>query len=584
MRDIVTKSHLNQFVEQYGFQNKSECEAFELFAIYSILTKYINIDTIEQSTLESINIGNGGDWGIDGFVLIVNGRLVTNREEIIDLLKMNGALSVQIVLIQAKTSHEFKTSEIGQFYDGVTCLFSEISDPSIEKPNSNEELDTYRILLNNIYQQSASFLNSNNPSLDVYYVTCGDYSESPDHRAKTCNFEKNLKRLDLTGSINTCFLGRRDIVSYYKAAKSKIEVEIQIERKLPLPEISNIDEAYLCLIPFKEFRKIILDTENKIVPTIFYDNIRAFQGENTVNKAMRESLRKGDTNLFAAMNNGITIISKTIKTVGTKVHMKDYQIVNGCQTCNVLSQNIDVKGIDDLMLTVKLIASGDSMVRDKIIIGTNSQTEVKREQFVALLDSQRQIEDYYNAQTQFEKLYYERRSKQYRFEETGIPTYKIITIPFQIKAFVSMIMGEPHKVRGYYGQIVDQLDKNGSKVFDSQTHPSLYYMSALACYKMEQAFSQHTIDRRYKKVKYHLLLACRLKAQKCDMPCLNSNRIQQYCDDICKTLCDKEKCVSIFKESIKLIDQALGGKEPKDSDSGSISLTNTMKSIIAKNS
>ena len=95
------------------------------------------------------------------------------------------------------------------------------------------------------------------------------------------------------------------------------------------------------------------------------------------------------------------------------------------------------------------------------------------------------------AQKTFEKLYYERRSKQYRYEETRIPVNKVITIPFQIKAFVSMILEKPHEVSGYYGSIVEQFDKNGVRVFASETNPALYYTSALANYKMVEWFSKN---------------------------------------------------------------------------------------------
>ena len=139
---------------------------------------------------------------------------------------------------------------------------------------------------------------------------------------------------------------------------------------------------------------MIIDPDSKIIHSVFYDNIRSFQGDNSVNKAMSESLKKGDVNLFAAMNNGITVIAKGLITTGTNVHLSDYQIVNGCQTSNVLQQNLSIPNIDELMLTVKIISSKDKEIRDKIIVGNNSQTEVKREQLVALLDTQKYIEDY----------------------------------------------------------------------------------------------------------------------------------------------------------------------------------------------
>lgn len=128
-----------------------------------------------------------------------------------------------------------------------------------------------------------------------------------------------------------------------------------------------------------------------------------------------------------------------------------------------------------MVLPVKLIASENKEIRDKIIVANNSQTEVKREQLIALIDTQKTIEDYYNAQNKYERLYYERRSKQYKSDSLSVPTSKVITIPFQIKAFISMILGQPDQVSGYYGSIVENFEKTGIKVFAPDTNPAFYY-------------------------------------------------------------------------------------------------------------
>jgi len=576
--DIITKSHFDQFKKQYGYEQKPEDEAFELFSIYCIISKYVKTDTVSKTLLNDLNVGNGGDWGIDGFIIIVNGKVITNQQEVEDLLAVNGTLKATLILIQTKTSSNFNVAELGKPLDGAEYLLKDVMEET-NLPSCNEDIVQYRELVKFIYSKSADFQEGQNPTFIVYYVACGDYKAQADFKARISKTSDFINATDLTSEFRCEILGKKELINYYKNTKSKIEVDIKVERKIPLPEIEHVDESYLCLIPFGEFKKLIIDADNKMLNDVFYDNIRAFQGDNTVNKAMSESLRQGDINLFAAMNNGITIITKVLKTTGVNIHLVDYQIVNGCQTSNVLQHNLDVPGIDNLMLTVKLIASRDKDIRDKIIVGNNSQTEVKREQLVALLDTQKYIEDYYNAQNQFEKLYYERRSKQYRFDE--VPPYKIITIPFQIKAFISMIMGEPHKVSGYYGSIVEQFDKNGIKVFAPDTHPALYYTSALACYKMTEGFSTNLIPRKYKKVKYHLLFAFRLMCEQFPLPQSNSHNIQKYCDHICSILCDDEKCERGFRAAIKLVDEALQG-EPRDRDRTSSMFTNTLKKLIDK--
>ena len=578
--DIITKSHFEQFVKQYGYESMSDDDAFELFSIYCIVSKYVKTDTISRPVLDDLHIGNGGDWGIDGFIVIINGKIVTSQQEVEDLLAANGYIRMKIVLVQAKNSPNFKVAELGQFLDGAEYIMKDIMGEN-DLPSCNDFLMEYRNLIEFVYSKSADFEQGENPTFNMYYITCGDYNEQADFKAKISKTEKSILDYGLTKDFHCDMLGKKEIVEAYKETKSKIEVDIRVEQKISLPEVKNIEESYLCLIPFKEFKKLIIGPDSKIIQSVFYDNIRSFQGENTVNKAMAASLKNGDINLFAAMNNGVTVIAKSIKTTGIQIHLIDYQIVNGCQTSNVLQQNLDIPNIDELMLTVKIISSKDKEIRDKIIVGNNSQTEVKREQLVALLDTQKRIEDYYNAQNKYEKLYYERRSKQYRFDETQIPVYKVITIPFQIKAFVSMVMGKPHQVSGYYGSIVEQFDKNGVRVFAPETNPALYYTSALACYKMTECFDSHSIPSKYKKIKFHLLLAFRLMCECFALPQYNSNKVQMYCDHLCSILCDNKKCKEGFEAAVKLVDIVLK-REPKDQDRASKLFTDNLHRVSSQ--
>lgn len=93
--------------QQYGYRSLTESDIFELFCIYCIASKYIKHESITKEMLDDIKIGNGGDWGIDGLFVVVNGQVVFTKDAVDDLLKANGSLAVQIVAIQAKTSSKF---------------------------------------------------------------------------------------------------------------------------------------------------------------------------------------------------------------------------------------------------------------------------------------------------------------------------------------------------------------------------------------------------------------------------------------------------------------------------------------------
>lgn len=489
--DIIIKSHFTDFKSQYGYEDKNESEAFELFCIYCVASKYIKQESITTNILEDINIGNGGDWGIDGLIILVNGQVVFNKEIVDDLLKANGSLSVQIILIQAKTSTSFKVAELGQTLEGAQNILREVRDEICDKqlPKCNEDLKRNRELIKYLYSKCAYFRDGINPKMNIFYITCGAYESQSDFVSKQTSAKEIAEATDLISDYNCQLLGSREIVNLYKETKKRNEVSLRIEQKLSLPEVPRIEDSYLCLLPFNELCKLFIDADGNLINDVFYDNIRAFQGDNTVNRKMKESIKSGNIDLFAAMNNGITVICRKSKVTGLSMNLSDFQIVNGCQTCNILYLCKEVDGIERLKVSVKIIVSSDKEIRDKIIVANNSQTEVKQEQLVSLLETQKQIEDYYNAQNEFEKLYYERRSKQYKNGNVQVPQYKVITIPNQIQSFVSMMMGEPDKVCGYYGSIVEEFEKTGRKIFASDTKPDLYYTCALASYKMGQAFN-----------------------------------------------------------------------------------------------
>lgn len=577
--DIITKSHFDEFKKLYGYESLSDSGAFELFSIYCIASKYIKSETISKDILDDIKIGDGSDWGIDGFLIIVNGKIATDKKVVDDLLEANGSISVQIVLIQAKTSINFDVSELCMALNGMEYLIKDVLGES-PLPPCNSDLQDYLELVKYIYGHSSDYKDNKNPLMHGYYVCCGNYNGQEDFESPKRKTLAYINQSDLVESCDFEFVDRKSIVNYYKATKSKLEAVINIEQKLTLPKVDKISDAYLCILPYNELTKLFV-INGKISQEVFYDNVRSFQGMNQVNKSITESLKAGNIDLFTAMNNGITVIARKIKPTGHDIRLIDFQIVNGCQTCNVLYLNRYIPGIENLKVAVKLIASEDKEIRDKIIVGNNSQTEVKREQLVSLLESQRYIEDYYNAQSKYEKLYYERRSKQYKNNEAKVPLNKVITIPNQILSFVSMFMGAPDKVRGYYGSIVDEFEKNGKKVFSIDTNPAYYYTCALASYKMTEMFSNGILSRNYKKIKFHMLLAFRLMCENAPLPAFNSNRSQAYCDHLCEILSNQERCKQGFLAALKLVDTALK-RSPNDSDRMKESFTRKIKELAAR--
>jgi hypothetical protein len=73
--------------------------------------------------------------------------------------------------------------------------------------------------------------------------------------------------------------------------------------------------------------------------------------------------------------------------------LKDFQIVNGCQTSHVLFRNRAL--LQNVFVPIKIIVTADAEVTNLITKGTNRQTEVKVEAFESLNPFQKELEEFY---------------------------------------------------------------------------------------------------------------------------------------------------------------------------------------------
>src|SRR6185369_6402511 len=98
------------FLKQQEILSEGESKDFEKFCNYSILKKEYS-DSFETEDLFT----GDSTQGIDGLALIINGKLISNKEEIDDLLDINKYIEAKFIFIQAKTSESFNSTDIGNF-------------------------------------------------------------------------------------------------------------------------------------------------------------------------------------------------------------------------------------------------------------------------------------------------------------------------------------------------------------------------------------------------------------------------------------------------------------------------------------
>lgn len=546
--DRITKSLMEAFLKEHEIESEGEAIDFEKFCNYCVISR----EYPETFKVEDVSVGNANDTGLDGIAIIVNGKLIDSIEEADDLADVNKRIEATFIFIQSKTSNTFDSGEMLKFFEGVSDFFEE--EPILER---NEMVAYKAKIAAHIYSKSSMMLRGR-PLCKLYYITTGKWTDDKNLVKRMTAKKNEIEDKNIFEKVEIQSLGADEIRKLYQSTKLALSTDIVFANRVVLPEISGISESYIGTLPFSEFRKLIIDEFDNIRLSIFYDNIRAFQGSNDVNHDIESTLKSGELDRFSVLNNGITIIAKSLDTVGNRFSIRDYQIVNGCQTSHVLFNCRSLGGINNLQIPVKIIVTDKDDVINSIIKATNHQTPVKKEELAALSEFQKKLEQYYNSFESShagEQLYYERRSKQYH-DRADVPKNRVITIPDQIKTFAAMFLDQPHRVSRSYGDLSREI---GSKIFGVNHSPTSYYTSAFAYYRLENLFNQRNknkLDPKYKKCKYYLLMALRYLTAGADMPSLdNARKMEPYCNKIISVLNSQQKYFKEFEKASEIIEE-----------------------------
>ncbi|MCU0569516.1 MAG: AIPR family protein [Oculatellaceae cyanobacterium Prado106] len=386
----------------------------------------------------------------------------------------------------------------------------------------------------------------------LYYATTGKWVDDQNLKAVIESGNQEIEDSGLFEDILFEPYGANELQRLYHETRNKLSSTVTFQNRITLPDIEGVKEAFLGILPFREFLKLIQDS-NESMYNIFYDNVRDFQGENEVNIKIKNTLREGKFDLFCVLNNGVTLVATSLTPAGNKFTLRDYQVVNGCQTSHVLHQSKAISGIERVNVPVKVIVTEDEDIKNQITLATNSQTEVKPEQLASLTLFQKKLELFYNSMRGEVELYYERRSQQYH-ATPGIKKTQIISIPIQIKTFASAFLNAPHLVSGYYGTIARRFQ---GKIFESNHKYAPYYSSALCYYRLEGLFRNGFIDTRYKKLRFHMIMLARMLSMgSIDIAPLNSNKIEKKSEDFIARLNSETSCAELFETVVNVLEQS----------------------------
>ncbi|MGH6651860.1 MAG: AIPR family protein [Sphingopyxis sp.] len=487
----VNQAQMKEFAEAYDLEEKSESDQFELYTIYSIINggSGENIDPFDAHL-------TGTEFGLDGVAIIVQGNLVTDADEAATAIADTKNPQIDFYFFQSKTSAGFDYGEMSKFFDSVKGFFSgQLSKESAQLDDLIEAKDY--LYTNGVKRR--------NPGIYCYFASTGSYEKQQRIERLVENTKNELTELSIFDEENLeiNIYGASQLQRLYRAASTSTEVTLDFKESVVLPRHESVGEGYIGYIPASELLKVvsIYNESGEIIDinkSVFFDNIRDYNSNSKINKEISSSLENGEHDNFVYRNNGITVVARSINRIGNNFTIEDFQIVNGCQTSNVVFHNRD--NIENVFVPFRLIGTKDEDFIFSIISGTNKQNPVRDEQFWSLLPFMKNLEEFSRNAPTSKKIFLERRENQYRSE--AVERARIVQMQPFFKAVTAGLLGAPHRAaRNYKAEIGDNVED----IFEERQDVRPSYAIAFLHYRLEFMWRNQKINAATKIYRFYII-------------------------------------------------------------------------------
>ncbi|QBG93777.1 AIPR family protein [Xanthomonas oryzae] len=486
----VVSAQLGEFKRSNPNCFERDSEYFEVFSIFSVENGLLgeNIDPFDAHL-------KGEEFGVDGIAVLVQGKLCKDTDDVASVLAVGSHHLAEFHFFQSKTSEKMDYGDLSKFIDGIYDFFTKnalLSSGQIIDLISAKDL---------VYSSSTK----SNPRLKCFFCTTGSEVPSGAIESLISAGKKRLEELSIFDDVEIVCVGAKQIQSGYRSATNSNSAALNFPKALTLPAHESVDEAYVGYIQADQLLEIVLtakdpDGKRSVNRAVFYDNVRDFNPDSEINKSIANDLLSGGHSSFVFKNNGVTVVAKSINRKGDVFSIDDYQIVNGCQTTNILAENAEYAPL--IHVPLRLIGSKNAEFISSIIIGTNKQNEVRADQFWALLPFMKDLEEYCQSKDGDERIFIERRENQYR--NVSIERARIMKPSELMKAAAAMFFFQPNRAARDHRGIRSEF---AEKIFQPSHSVELYHLAAYASYRFGYLIRTSKVDRAKAIYKYYCLFS-----------------------------------------------------------------------------
>lgn len=438
----------------------SEAEYFELFSAEQVLKSAdLSYDEIEGGL-----VAGGGDGGIDAVYAFVNGELIA---EDFDPSPHRQDVAVDLIVITAKTKTSFEEAAVDKLRTSSRDLLDFSKDLAEVAQLYNERL---RAAIGG-FREAYMALSGVFPRIRVRYycVTQGDsQTVNPNVRTRAEALCAEVRQLLPEPDCVVEFLGASELLGLGRTSPvGAID--------LPLVDAMSTGTGFVCLVKLSDYYRLITDDKGELRRAMLDANVRDYQGEIEVNRAIRETLGTAGGDDFWTLNNGVTILASDGAITGNVLKLRDPKIVNGLQTSVEIYRHYHARpeelDSESRHILVRVARTEDEAYRDRVIRATNTQTPIHPASLRATEPIHRNIEDFFKAHG----LFYDRRKNFYKNQ--GKPKDKIVTIPHLAQAVMAILLREPDNSRARPSSLLKR-DEEYARVFKVEYPPGMYVTCA----------------------------------------------------------------------------------------------------------
>ncbi|CAM3198297.1 AIPR family protein [Stackebrandtia soli] len=481
--DKVIRQLMTEFCDDRDLAAWRPDEQFEAFTAHCVLSEY----TFDSFNAADFRIGGSADGGIDSYAVAIGEKLFRDPAQLEDCFELSGDLSPTVIIVQAKTSAKMDRKIISDLRVRVENILR--TDIALDNAADVEPLrECLRVM-----RKRMDRLSDRGVRLVVVYANTSTQANSE------MLSEANRAKEALTGTgvvheVEFQCLGRDALTQLYERAQSSATAKLTFLSHYELPAAPGVTRARQGVVSAADLVAALADENGSPNSTLFSENIREYQPTAPVNEEIRATLRdEAKRRRFAVLNNGVTIVARSLRAWNdSRVVMRDFQVVNGCQTCHVLAEERD--HLDDVAVKVQLIECDDDDVVNDIVTATNRQTEIPRVYFINRNKLIRRLEVHYRSQLSDDRqLYFGRRPGKRSSLRVGV-----ISLNQQLRAHIAMFGKLPpssdHR----------DLGSDFDKLF-GQASEEDFYLAASALYRWEWLVSTRRVNRNFRPLAYQAI-------------------------------------------------------------------------------